>query len=165
MRLVCPACGAIASREAWENDTAARQFNALLVSLSPAVQRHATRYLGLFRKGERGLSWKRALKLLSELKDMVESGCVQWDGGEMRPAPPELWAEVMEYMVNSGKKELSDHHYLRKTVWSKARCLAAQTEQQRENARRHAVRDPEPVSDEERADVKDMFNQFFGRKT
>lgn len=160
MKLVCPACGATASRECWENDAAARQFEGLIVTLHPLIQPHVTRYIGMFRKGDRGLAWKRALRLLGEVKAMIDAGTIQWDGGETRPAPVTLWAEVMEGMLDRGLKELDNHNYLRKVVWDKARGQAARAEAATEERRRHAIREPEKVSEEESAQVKDMFQAF-----
>jgi len=128
MRLVCPCCGAIASLEAWENDGAVRQFIAAMSVLPHQVQPHASRYLGLFRKGGRGLAWQRALRIIQDLRDLVTSGTVHWEGGEVRPAPPELWARIMLQMIEAGKSELTDHNYLRKAVWSEAKALAARVE-------------------------------------
>lgn len=128
MKLVCPGCGGTYSLEGWENDAAVRQFNGIMGDLAPPVREHAARYLGLFRVGVRGLSWKRALRILQELKELVGSGMVHWEGGETRPAPPALWAEVMIEMCEKGKRELDSHNYLRKVVWTRARGLAAEKE-------------------------------------
>jgi hypothetical protein len=105
-----------------------RQFNGAMSALPYQVQHEAARYLGLFRVGSRGLSWKRALRILQELQDLVGAGTVHWEGGETRPAPPALWAEVMGEMCEKGKRELDSHNYLRKVVWTKARGLAAEAE-------------------------------------
>jgi hypothetical protein len=135
MKLVCPGCGGTYSLEGWENDAAVRQFSAVMSGLPHHVQHHAANYLGLFRIGTRGLSWKRALRILQELKDLVAAGSVHWEGGETRPAPPELWAEVMLEMCEKGKRELENHNYLRKVVWTKARGIAAQAEREQVHAK------------------------------
>ena len=122
--------------EGWENDAAVRQFNAIMGELPYQVREQAARYLGLFRVGERGLSWKRALRILQELKELVGQGTVHWEGGETRPAPAELWAEVMCEMCEKGKRELDSHNYLRKVVWTRARPLAMEQEHHAETRRR-----------------------------
>jgi len=71
MRLVCPSCGAIASLEAWKNDADWRTFVELLVRLPQTVEERTLPYLGLFRKGDRGLTPARARKILSALADLV----------------------------------------------------------------------------------------------
>jgi hypothetical protein len=108
-----------------------RQFNALMGELPWQVREQAARYLGLFRVGERGLSWKRALRILQELKELTNLGTVHWEGGETRPAPAGLWAEVMCEMCEKGKRELDSHNYLRKVVWTRARPLAVKEEQEK----------------------------------
>jgi hypothetical protein len=135
MKLVCPGCGGTYSLEAWENDAAVRQLNGVMSALPHQVQEHAARYLGLFRIGARGLSWKRALRILQELKDLVGTGNVHWEGGETRPAPPGLWAEAMLEMCEKGKRELESHNYLRKVVWTRAAPLARQAERDAETGR------------------------------
>ncbi len=127
--MVCPGCGGTFSLEGWENDAAVRQFNGVLGELPYQVREQAARYLGLFRVGERGLSWKRALRIVGELRDLVGKGTVHWEGGETRPAPADLWAEVMCEMCEKGKRELDGHNYLRKVVWTRARGLAVKKEQ------------------------------------
>ncbi len=164
MRLVCPGCGAIASLEAWENDAAMRQFFSVLTALPPRIQQIAPRYLGLFRKGERGLAWKRALRLIQELQELVALGTVHWEGGETRPTSAELWASVMEEMIYRGLKELDGHNYLIKTVWSEAKGRAAKAEADRENAKKHRVdvldTNDEPATEEDRRAVANMLKQF-----
>lgn len=128
MKLVCPGCGGTYSLEGWENDAAVRQFNAVMSALPHQVQQYAAKYLGLFRVGTRGLSWKRALRILQELKELTSSGTVHWEGGETRPAPADLWAEVMLEMCEKGKREIDSHNYLRKVVWTRAKDLAVRAE-------------------------------------
>lgn len=160
MKRTCPVCGATASEEAWQTDAWARQFDGILPTLHPAVMQSASHYLGLFRRGSRGLAWRRAVKLIRELRELTQAGTVQWDGGEVRPAPPQLWADVMEYMVDHGLRELDNHNYLVKVVWERARGLAAQAERVRDEAARHGMREPERVSEEERVSVKGMLEEF-----
>lgn len=129
MHLTCPACGAIASAEAWQADAAARQVLDIVARLPGPVAIRALPYLGLFRRGKkRTLAWPTAVKLAGDLQDLVASGMIQWDGGEERPAPPDLWARIMDQMIAAHKDGLNDHNYLRKAVWSEAKPLAAQSE-------------------------------------
>lgn len=163
MRLVCPCCGGVFSLEAAENDASVRQFNAVLCRLPHQVQHHAARYLGLFRKGDRGLAWQRALRLITELQALVAPGTVQVDGGETRPAPAQLWAEAMEETLESGVRELKNHNYLRKVVWARVRDLAAKQERNKDSARKHRAANDEPedpASEREREAVKEMLKGF-----
>jgi len=141
MRLVCPSCGAMASAEAWTNDTAVRYFFEALVQLPPPVLRRALPYLGLFRQGTKALPWRRALVLVRNLKELVETGSIHWQGGETRPIDGETWGRAMEATVASGPKGLKNHNYLRHVAWEMSAELAARAEADREAARR--MRRPE----------------------
>ncbi len=96
MVLVCPCCGARASLEAWANDGHIKQFLAELIRLQGQVQALAPYYLGLFRHNEHCLIWPRAAKLIVSLREAIEEGAIRWDRGELRPAPPQVWAQAME---------------------------------------------------------------------
>jgi hypothetical protein len=131
MRLICAACGAIASLEIWSNDSAAREVVDIISKLPSPVASRAPAYLALFRRGKRGLAWARALKILTELERLVSDGTVHWEGEEERPAPPDLWAMVMDKMfVRKWDPPLEDHNWLRKVVWSEARPLAVEAEKE-----------------------------------
>lgn len=134
MKLICPACGAQASVEAWKNDTDCRAAMAAVIELPPAVQQRAFAYVGLFRSlSGRGITWAKALKVLRELVEMVKPGTVQWEGWEERPAPPSLWAKAMDQTLLKVTPPLQNHNYLRRTTWSMAEQLAGQSERQRED--------------------------------
>ena len=164
MRLVCPCCGAHWSAEAGANDAACRQFMDALLRLPPSVQPLALPYIALFRPERTGLSWPRALRILTGLVDLVGNGSVDWDGGEARPAPPQLWTQAMQATVDRRPKHLGNHNYLRHTAWEMASGMAAEAERQREAADRHRVHIPDrsdgPASEEDRAEVKRMFDLF-----
>jgi hypothetical protein len=147
MRLICPSCGAIASAEAWENDAAARQALDVVTRLPGVVQSRVLPYLGLFRQGGRGLTWTRALRLLQQLQDMVESGTVRWEGGELRPCPPTVWAAALDAVLARRPKGLKNHNYLRHVAWEMAAGRAASEERAVERQRMGRAY----VAEEERA--------------
>lgn len=169
MKLICPSCFATHSIEAWTNEPDARRTIEVITRIPGIVQPRVLPYLGLFRQGERGLSWKRALKLVTELQAAIATGTIQWDGGETRPAPPQLWAETMDAVIARRPGALDGHNYLRKAVWGNAAGLAAQDERRRENAllgRTHAEESNEedrPATEEERRRVAEMLAQFTGK--
>ncbi len=138
MRLVCPSCGAMHSAEAWLNDSKARASIQLIAGMPGQVQDLIFPYLGLFRKGKNGLSWPRAHRLIGEVARLVETGTVQWDGGEVRPCPPHVWAQAINAVLGRRPTELDNHNYLRHTAWSMAKDLAAASE--REAERRKTAR-------------------------
>lgn len=147
MRLTCPSCGASASFEAWQNDAACRSFCQALIGLPGAVQNRALEYVGLFRPagGGAGLCWKKALKIVSELAAIVSAGNVQWDGGEMRPAPPDVWAAAIDAVITRRPEALKNHNYLRHTAWSMAERYAREAERRAEDTARQRLPTP-PVA-------------------
>ncbi len=145
MRLICPACGASASMEAWVNDANVRQVIDILSKLPGLVATRTPAYLGLFRKGPKGLSWPRALRIVSELHQLVSTGSVHWENGEERPAPPSLWADIMDKMIaRAWADPLDDNNYLRKVVWSEAKPLAVQAEGAGETKAKHRLDEADP---------------------
>lgn len=150
MRLICPSCGAIASAEAWENDAAARQALDVVTRLPGVVQSRVLPYLGLFRQGGRGLTWTRALRLLQQLQDMVESGTVRWEGGELRPCPPTVWAAALDAVLARRPKGLKNHNYLRHVAWEMAAGQAAREERAAERHRLGRAHVPESTEGADR---------------
>lgn len=151
MRLTCPACGAAASLECWMNDATVRQVIDVVAKLPGGVAARTPAYLGLFRRGERGLSWPRALKIVVSLQALVSAGTVHWEGSEERPAPPLLWAESIDRLLAQRPEALTDHNYLRKIAWTNAKPLAVQAERDSERGReRRRIADPEPPEEPER---------------
>lgn len=164
MRLICPSCGAVASAEAWQNDSTCRYFFEALVQLPAPVSSRALPYLGLFRQGGKALPWRRALTIVRSLKDLTENGTVHWQGGETRPITPDLWGKAMEATLASNPKGLKNHNYLRRTAWEMAAELAAKTEADREAAKRKRSQDPEeepaPMSNIARKAVDDLKRKW-----
>ena len=169
MRLVCPSCGAIHSFEAWANDPEVRRFVADFMRLPSVVQPRVGAYLSCFRKGDKGLRWPIARKVLAGLLDLVGSGRVSWERSELRPAPPELWAEALDAVIARDKRGFTNHNYLRHTAFEMAGSLAAQEERQAEATKQHrdyigpALKDEKAVSEEERAEVARALREFTER--
>jgi hypothetical protein len=128
MILVCPSCGAAASLEAWANDRDWRELIALIPAIPAQLQSRAISYMGLFRTGKRALRPAKALKILTELRDMIGEGTIHWDGGETRPAPVELWEQALDAVIERRPKALTNHNYLKHTAWEMAAGLAARKE-------------------------------------
>ena len=120
MKLTCPACGAVASAEAWENDMVIREAFLVITSLPHPIPRVLLSYLSLFRPGQRALGWKKALRLTREISSLVAAGHVQVKGKVARPCPPHLWAQAMEQMAErrvSLSLPLKNHNYLRQVAY------------------------------------------------
>ncbi|MBF0165652.1 MAG: hypothetical protein HQM01_14310 [Magnetococcales bacterium] len=115
MLLTCPACGCQASSELWQNDNDARDVFALYASLPAEVQGETLRYLALFRPGKSKLSWSRAKRLMTELRDLVIAGDVVHDRKPRCLCTPSVWAAAMAQMVERRDKitrPLPNHNYL-----------------------------------------------------
>jgi len=123
-----------------------------LLELPLSVQSRVLEYLALFRPegSDRGLAWKKALKLVEGLVSMIKTNRVQWEGGEDRPAPPALWGAAIDAVVERRPRALKNHNYLRHVAWSMALPGAAQAEADRERALQNRPRpaggEPTPVA-------------------
>ncbi|MDR3089839.1 MAG: hypothetical protein LBU39_08485 [Desulfobulbaceae bacterium] len=142
MKLVCPACGATASADAWHQDAACREMMAQAFDLDKEIQRVLLSYLSLFRPEKSSLSWARALRLVTELRALTAKGYAHVQGKADRRCPPHLWAAAMEQMVLR-RAQLSlpvkNHNYLRQVAWQladQADALADRQGRQAEAAHR-----------------------------
>ncbi len=123
MKLICPSCGAIASAETWLNDGICREVLAAIAGLPGSLPKAALGYLGLFRPGERGLSWPKAQRIVGELVPMVGCGYVSVHGKVDRDCGPATWASAMEQMVEQRSRlrlPMKNHNYLRQVAWDLA---------------------------------------------
>lgn len=141
MKLPCPACGAICSAEAWEQDAHRRRAIALRDRLPAPVGPVALSYIALFRTpslSTRGLSWARVAKLMEELRSLVTSGSVQDRNKPARPTTPEHWGEGIQRMIDTPPRRLplKDHNYLKAVVWD----IADQADRKSESDRNHRER-------------------------
>lgn len=120
MKVVCPTCGAPSTLEAMLNDADQRQFAAIMAELPRTVAAIAPHYIGLFRPmGGRGLVWKRALRLIIEVRAMADMTTVQWGNGVARPLTPQMLGMAMERMIARPPRRLplTNHNYLRSIVY------------------------------------------------
>ena len=137
MRLVCPSCGAMHSLEAWENDRMAREAMGKMASLPAPVLSWALPYLALFRPYKKGLSWKKAGKLLDELVELTKGQVITWKGRKGR-INQEIWARALEETVNSDvARPLKNHNYLKAVASDLAEKQTARTEAEMEEKRRY----------------------------
>ena len=116
MKTRCPCCGASASLEVLITHDEARSLMVALAGISDELAKAALRYLGLFRPGERDLSWARAAKLLGELVPLIQSGEITRKR-QSYPAPREAWIWAFNRVIearDSGKltPPLTSHGYL-----------------------------------------------------
>ncbi len=143
MKLVCPSCGAIASADAWLNDTECRAMLAEVVKLPAPLPPSVICYISLFRSEKRALGWKKALRLVREIKELTATGYVRFKGMSDRDCSPAIWAKAMDIMVEQRHNltlPMPNHNYLRKVALD----LAADAAKQAEN-NKHIYRPAEAV--------------------
>ncbi|MBE9547668.1 MAG: hypothetical protein IMF10_09295 [Proteobacteria bacterium] len=198
MKLVCPSCGAVHSAEAWQNDPVARQCLKLAGEMPHAVASRCFAYLALFRparehppsspfKGgtpplvpprggdsggcQRSLQWKKVLRLLSELKELVTLPHVQWGKAVARPNSAHAWGTAMERMIEHPPKRLplKSHGYLRSVAYEIADEMDKQREVKKNKAERtgqacHAKPEGRSVEGIAAEDMKMIRRKNFRKK-
>ena len=102
-----------------------------LAGISDELAKAALRYLGLFRPGERDLSWARAAKLLGELVPLIQAGEITRKR-QSYPAPREAWVWAFNRVIearDSGKltPPLTSHGFLLEnlTFWTPDKTAGA----------------------------------------
>lgn len=158
MKLICPACGATASTEAWSNDGVARDAVLAIAALPAPMHLSTLRYIALFRPAKSALSWSKALRLSKEVGDLAKAGYVSIQGQPDKDCPARIWAEAMDSMVerqNQIKRPLKSHSYLRQVAHGLATEYVKKTEEVKESTAltrtRHSA---EPVN------MADMINDL-----
>lgn len=131
MKTRCPCCGASASLEVLITHDEARNLMVALAGISDELAKAALRYLGLFRPGERDLSWARAAKLLGELVPLIQAGEITRKR-QSYPAPREAWIWAFNRVIearDSGKltPPLTSHGFLLEnlTFWTPDKTAGA----------------------------------------
>lgn len=169
MILTCPSCGASASADVWFANADARKAFAVYSDIPAQVQAVAFQYAAMFRPKSRAMSWRQALRRLTEIRDMTGSGFVQWKGRPARPCMPGIWAQAVAEMTDSRDIELplNNHNYLRAIAYDLAEKADRQAETQRNASERtHTyVRPQEPEDAASPEEIKEILGKFkSGRK-
>ncbi|KAA0257199.1 hypothetical protein FHQ18_11585 [Deferribacter autotrophicus] len=169
MRLVCPSCGAMHSIEAFINDEQARKFLSVIVSLNSSLQKNVLNYLTYFRpESGKGLRWSKAVRLLEELKSLIEAEYVEWDRKKPIKNDTCYWINALDKMIDSPPKRLplKNHNYLRVIVYEIAEEEDKRLEEERERMRRsgwNRIEEEEknmPTSEQ----VKKLINSALKRR-
>ena len=140
MKLVCPHCGAAAGVDAWEADASIRQCLRLVAEMPREMSARAIAYLALFRPaGGRGLSWTRALRLLTELDALGKMVDLSWKRRPARPVSPRIWGAALERLISQPPRDLplEGHGYLSAIAYG----LADEADRGAERAQVRAERD------------------------
>ena len=140
MRLTCPACGCVGDVEAFVIEDEAKRLAVSFAAMDPALGRAVLSYLRLFKPHSQALRLGRAVKIVSELMALVESGTVCRDERTdvRRAATPSMWAAGIDQMLASPPSglPLANHHYLRAVVFGIADSSEAKAEARVEEQRR-----------------------------
>lgn len=120
----CPVCGTKGPLEIFLLVLESKRCLQLVAELPREVAPLALYYLSLFRPDSgRGVSLKKAERLLGELSDEIKKGYVQYDRKVARNATPRIWADAIQTMLDNRpglKLPLPNHRYLTKVAWDKA---------------------------------------------
>ncbi|GAB6191130.1 hypothetical protein [Desulfocastanea catecholica] len=152
MKLICPACGAIASAESWMNDAHCRETLLVISRLPAPLPKSTLGYLSLFRPGKQALSWKKVLRLVGEIETLTAKSYVHVAGRVDRNCPARIWAQAMEQMVERRTGltlPMPNHNYLTKIAYDMADQADYQGEKKQNMAARQHVA---PVPDRSEAD-------------
>ena len=158
MKLVCPACGAIVSAEAWLNDELSRKALAAIAVLPDPLPKSVLGYFSLFRASS-SLGWKKVVRLVGEIRELTGRGYVNVQGKVDRPCPPRIWSQAMDQMVERRiglSLPLKNHNYLRQVAWQ----LADQEDSQAEKSR-NAAPAPRRQSNERPQNLSNPLDQYI----
>lgn len=172
MKLICPSCAAIHSAESWLNDADARACMQIIARLPKEVSVWCLNYLALFRSNSgRGLQWKTAFRLITELLDMVAAGHISWDGKPARACPPRIWGQALERLTQHPPQRLplKSHGYLQAMAYDMANDVDKEMEKQQNQAERSGAlksrrgeKQPERMTLEEMKKISD--EKYWKRK-
>jgi len=150
MKLTCPSCAAVGSAESWTNDANCRETLLVISRLPAPLPEIALGYISLFRPGQHGLTWKKALRLALEVEALTGKGFVHVQGRIDRDCPARIWAQAMEQMVERrGSLSLplpNGHVYLSKVAYDLATETTRQTETKTEAAKTYTRTRPADAS-------------------
>ncbi|NVE91572.1 hypothetical protein [Vreelandella titanicae] len=143
LKATCPECGMSGDMAAFVTQGEHNQALAAALEMPALLSSRIVRYLGMFRPASRALASAKSARLLSELKETINSGVIERKG-TTREAPLKVWVMALDQMLESPPSglPLSGHGYLYEVV---ARCAdrhAGEVEKQREEQARSGAKQP-----------------------
>ena len=153
----CQTCGTSAPIEWFLSDTEYRKLCGVFSELPKPVQEVVFLYLSLFRPlSGRSLAAIKATRLITELRDLVKTGHVQYEHNVARPCPPQIWARAMEQMVERRETiktlPLKSHIYMKSIAYT----LADEEDYRREQAPQKVYR----TSSDDLRHIKTVISPF-----
>lgn len=158
MRIQCPCCGEQFPLEAGFLDDEGKRLAAQFAGMEPRLGRAVLAYLRLFSPAKRGLRTSRAIKLVEDLVQLVDSGSVTRDARttDSKPATAVVWAAGIDQMLAQRERltlPLENHHYLRAVVYS----IASDPQQVAK------VQPPRPSKPRSRMTAQQLHQEQIGR--
>ncbi|TVU88284.1 hypothetical protein [Vreelandella titanicae] len=143
LKATCPECGMSGDMAAFVTQGEHNQALAAALEMPAMLSSRIVRYLGMFRPASRALASAKSARLLTELKETINSGLIERKG-VTREAPLKVWVMALDQMLESPPSglPLSGHGYLYEVV---ARCAdrhAGDVEKQQEEAKRSGAKQP-----------------------
>lgn len=143
LKATCPECGMTGDMAAFVTQGEHNQAVAAALEMPAMLSSRIVRYLGMFRPASRALASAKSARLLTELKETINSGVIERKG-VTREAPLKVWVMALDQMLESPPSglPLSGHGYLYEVV---ARCAdrhAGEVEKQREEQARSGAKQP-----------------------
>lgn len=141
LRAICPECGMTADMAAFVTQGEHNHALAAALEIPAILGPRVVRYLGLHRPPSRALAGAKAVRLLTELRDVIVSGQIERKG-VTRPAPLKAWIAALDKILERPPSQLplSGHGYLFEVVASEADRLDAEAEKKKEEAVRSGAK-------------------------
>ena len=145
MRITCPNCAETYPIEAGFAADDGKRLAVQFAELEPVLARAVISYLRFFKPPKSALRTARAIKIIEELRALVDRGTVCRDerSNLRRRATQAMWAAGIDQMLAAPGKlslPLANHHYLRAIVFGIADQADAEGERQREQDLRRTPR-------------------------
>lgn len=159
MKLICPSCGATHSACAWLSDSIARQSLIIAGSMQYDISSRCFAYIALFRPPGKSLQWRKVLKLLTELQELVSIPEISWKNGQARTNSARIWGIALDRIIENppNRLPLKSHGYLTSMAYEIANDLDRQAEvKQNESERRGITRREHTQSEPERISFEEM---------
>lgn len=162
MIATCPHCQFQAEIEAFFTDDDGKRLAAVMADVPSSCGRAVLKYLRLFKPAKTALRVSKAVRLATEVRDLISTGTVCDDerSGVRRPCTPEMWVEGIELMLDRRDEltlPMKKHGYLRTVVYGIADKADAQAERAKETAIKAGKR-PDAACDHSQASARMELN-------
>ncbi|UEQ03203.1 hypothetical protein LMS44_18235 [Halomonas profundus] len=143
LKATCPECGMTGDMAAFVTQGEHNQALAAALEMPAMLSSRIVRYLGMFRPASRSLASAKSARLLTELKEVINSGVIERKG-VTREAPLKVWVMALDQLLERPPSNLplSGHGYLYEVVANCADRHAGEVEKQREEQARSGAKQP-----------------------